>query len=84
MNIPISQQNQDFIEQAVAAGLFPDQSRALDEAVSLLREREELRLSLQQAADELDRGDFTEYGPGEKAKFIADIKTLSREISENS
>lgn len=45
MNIPISQQNQEFLDQAVAAGLFPDQSNALDEAIRLLREREELSLS---------------------------------------
>lgn len=83
MNVSISQQNQEFIEQAVAAGLFPDQSQALNEAVSMLREREELRLSLQQAVDELDRGDFTAYGPGDKEKFIADINAMSLEVTND-
>ncbi len=82
MNIPISQQNQEFLDQAVAAGLFPNQSNALDEAIQLLREREELSLSLQQAADELDRGEFSEYGPSDKEKFLTDSKALSREITE--
>jgi len=30
----------------------------------------------------LDRGEFSEYGPGDKEKFLADIKALSREITE--
>ena len=83
MNVSLSQQSQEFLEQAVAAGLFPHQSQALDEAISLLRKREELKLSLQQAADELDRGDFTEYGPGDKERFVADIKALAREATKN-
>ncbi len=84
MNVFISQQNQDFLEQAVAAGLFPDQSRALDEAVSLLRERESIRLAVQQGIDQLERGEFVEYGEDEEEKFVADIEALARQSPKNN
>lgn len=79
MNIPISQQNQEFLDQAVAAGLFPNQSNALDEAIRLLRERESVRLAVQQGIDQIERGEFVVYGENEVEKFVADIEALARQ-----
>jgi Sec-independent protein secretion pathway component TatC len=42
MSSDLSPESEQFIQQVVAAGLFPDRGRALDEAVGLLKRRQEL------------------------------------------
>ncbi len=42
MATDLSPKNEQFIQQAVACGTFPDRGRALDEAVELLKRRQEL------------------------------------------
>ena len=84
MNVSLSQQNQEFLDQAVAAGLFPDQSQALDEAIRLLREREAIRLEVQKGIDQLRSGEFVEYGEDEVDRFVADIEALARQSPKSS
>ena len=57
MSIDLSQPNEQFIDSAVATGLFPTRSDAINEAVDLLRKREELRAEIKIGIDQLDRGE---------------------------
>ena len=84
MNVSLSQQSQEFLEQAVAAGLFPDQSRALDEAIRLFREREAIRLAVQKGLDQLQSGEFVEYGEDDVDKFVADVEALARQSPKST
>jgi Arc/MetJ-type ribon-helix-helix transcriptional regulator len=56
MNAPLSVNQQQFLEAAVASGVYPSVADALDEAVTLLRRRDDLTAKLNQAAAELDAG----------------------------
>jgi Arc/MetJ-type ribon-helix-helix transcriptional regulator len=49
MSTDLSPQNEKFIQYAVARGIFHDRGEALDEAVELLRKRQEL-------LDHIDKG----------------------------
>jgi hypothetical protein len=44
-----------------------------------LRERESVRLAVQQGIDQIERGEFVVYGENEVEKFVADIEALARQ-----
>ena len=53
----ISPENQRYISQAVNDGTYPNPSAALDEAVGLLRQRDQLRQDIQKGIDQANRGE---------------------------
>jgi Arc/MetJ-type ribon-helix-helix transcriptional regulator len=55
MNLSIS--NEQFLDALVSAGAFVSRSEAINEAVDLLRRREELRAEIKIGLDQLDRGE---------------------------
>ena len=57
MSIDLSQPNEQFLDSAVAAGVFPTRSDAINEAVDMLRKREALRAEIKIGIDQLDRGE---------------------------
>jgi hypothetical protein len=56
--LDLSPENRNYLDAAVAAGAFPNALSALDEAVVLLRRRDETRRKLQAAVDQADRGEL--------------------------
>jgi putative addiction module CopG family antidote len=56
MNIPISQENERFIEDAVKSGAYTDPREIMEEALNLLRKREALRRDVNAGIDQLDQG----------------------------
>ena len=60
MSDTLSPENEDFIQSAIRRGDYRDRGEVLDEAMELLRKRDELRRDIQQGVDELDRGDRIE------------------------
>ena len=60
MSDTLSPENEDFIQTAIRRGDYRDRGEVLDEAMELLRKRDELRRDIQQGIDELDRGDRIE------------------------
>ena len=60
MSDTLSPENEDFIQTAIRRGDYHDRGEVLDEAMELLRKRDELRRDIQQGIDELDRGDRIE------------------------
>jgi antitoxin ParD1/3/4 len=57
MNNNLSADNEQFIERAIALGLFEDRGQALDTAVALLRRREELIRDVNLGIEQLERGE---------------------------
>lgn len=57
MSISLSANNEQFLESVVATGIFPSRSEAVNEAIELLRRREELRAEIKIGIDQLDRGE---------------------------
>ena len=58
MNHALSIDNERYLADAVAKGLYPDRAQALDAAVRLLRQRDQLRAAVQAGIDQADRGEL--------------------------
>jgi Arc/MetJ-type ribon-helix-helix transcriptional regulator len=78
MDVDLSPENEQFIQRAVAAGLFPDRARALDEAVGLLKMRQELLAQIEEGTKQLRDGDFVEYDQEGLRRFFDDVQTQGR------
>jgi putative addiction module CopG family antidote len=60
MSIDLSPQNEQFIRHAVARGIFHNREEALDEAVELLRRRQELLDHIDEGTRQLHNGEGIE------------------------
>lgn len=60
MSTDLSPQNERFIEHAVARGVYHDRSQALDDAVELLRRRQELLDHIDEGTRQLRAGEGIE------------------------
>ena len=56
MNTDLSPENENFIDHAVATGLFQDRGKALNAAIDLLKRREGLIRDVNSGIDQLDAG----------------------------
>ena len=63
MSIDLSPENSRYIARLVETGAYANEAQALDEAVLLLRKRDELRADVQAGIDQADRGELL---PGEE------------------
>lgn len=61
MATELSPQNERFIEQQIADGVFHNRAEALDASVELLKQRNQLVDRLKESRRQLDEGEFTEY-----------------------
>jgi Arc/MetJ-type ribon-helix-helix transcriptional regulator len=57
MSSQLSPENEQFLEQAVAVGMFHDRDEAIDRAVGLLRRREQLIRDVNKGIEQLERGE---------------------------
>ena len=57
MTTNLSPENEQFLEQAVAVGMYHDRDEALDRAVELLRRREQLIGDVNKGIEQLERGE---------------------------
>ena len=76
----VSPQNHHYIKQVVRSGAYRDEREALDEAVELLKKRDQLRREIQAGIDQADRGELI---PAEKVferleKRAQDIERRTR------
>lgn len=53
----LSPENEQFLDHAVAAGVYQDRDEALDEAVGLLRRRERLVEDVNRGIEQIARGE---------------------------
>ena len=75
MATDISPENEQFIERAIACGMFQNRGQALDEAVSLLKRRQELLDHIDEGTQQLRSGDGIElHGENELRAFFDAIR----------
>ncbi len=79
MSTDLSPSNEQYIEDAVARGVFESREQALDAAVELLKRREETIRQVNQGIEELERG---EGRPLNLEDVKADIRRRLAEESE--
>jgi Arc/MetJ-type ribon-helix-helix transcriptional regulator len=68
MSIDLSPRNEQFIEQVVARGDFHDRAQALDQAVELLRRRQELLDHIDEGTKQLRKGEGIELRGDEELR----------------
>jgi Arc/MetJ-type ribon-helix-helix transcriptional regulator len=84
MSAGLSPENESFIEQVVAAGVFPDRVHALDEAVALLKRRQEILAKIDRGTEQLANGDYVEFDDNGLRKFFDDLQARGRARYEQS
>lgn len=72
MSTDLSPQSEQFIEHVVARGVFHDRTEALDEAVELLRRRQELLDHIDEGTRQLRSGQGTELRGEEELRALFD------------
>jgi putative addiction module CopG family antidote len=76
MNTEISTLHERFIEQAIHRGVFRNRSEALDQAVALLKQREDLKQAIRAGVDS---------GPAISAgQVFGQLERRAAEIDENA
>ena len=64
-----------FVEGIVQEGTYHNPTEVVGEAVRLLARREQLLHDVKAGVEQLDRGEYTEYGMDSQEQFLADIRT---------
>ena len=79
MSVQITPELEGLVQSIFQSGNYRDESEVLDEALRLLEKRERLRRDVKAGVEQLDRGEYTEYGEDSLPRFLDDIKTEQRE-----
>lgn len=58
MSVEISAENERYLQQLVDRGVYRDRAAAIDEAVELLKRRDQLRVDIQAGIEQADRGEL--------------------------
>ncbi len=82
MTIQLTQQQHESIQGFVRTGSFMNETQVIDEALLLLKKREELRAMVDEGVKQLDSGQYRTYGPGDIDRFVRDIEEASERLSE--
>jgi len=72
MSTDLTPENEVYVQQIVADGLFPSRGQALNAAVELLRRREKLHRDLQAGMEQIERGEVVPL----------DVEKMKREIRQ--
>ena len=86
MNSDLSPENEQFIRQAVECGTFQSRAEALDEAVELLKGRQQLLRHIDEGTRQLRAGEGTELnGEKELRAFFDEIRVeaIKRDAMKN-
>jgi Arc/MetJ-type ribon-helix-helix transcriptional regulator len=79
----LSQENEAFIDAAVASGLYQDRGAAIEAGVSMLRRREQLLARLDESRRQLDEGDYVEFDDDGLKDLVEQLKERARRASES-
>jgi len=74
-------ENEQFLEQAIADGLFGNRGEALNAGVDLLKQRNKLVNRLQKSRRQLDEGGFVELGDTEMRELFDTLRSSARQHS---
>ncbi|MEI8373782.1 MAG: hypothetical protein WCJ35_13220 [Planctomycetota bacterium] len=84
MNTNLSPENESFIQESVAAGVFSDREHALDEAVGLLKSRQRVLAHIDEGTRQLREGNFVEFDQDGLRNFFDEIQASGRRRYEES
>jgi antitoxin ParD1/3/4 len=79
MNIELSPESEQFLQQVVREGVYASQSQAINAALELLKRRDRLQRELQLGSEQAERGELID---GEEV--FRELKQRAREITANA
>jgi putative addiction module CopG family antidote len=74
IQVPIPVELEPFVQGAVDDGSYRNPTEVVGEALRLLARREQLLRDVKAGVEQLDRGEYTEYGDDSQEEFLGDIK----------
>jgi Arc/MetJ-type ribon-helix-helix transcriptional regulator len=78
MSTDLSPEHEQFIQQVIASGVFPDREHALHEAIELLRKRQALLEHVDEGTRQLQSGEYHDYDQAGLRCFFDDVKVRGR------
>jgi antitoxin ParD1/3/4 len=78
IHVPIPAELEPFVQGIVKDGRYHDSAEVVGEALRLLARREQLLRDVKDGLEQLDRGEYTEYGEDSRQKFLGDIAAEER------
>jgi putative addiction module CopG family antidote len=74
VDIAIPSDLEQFVASAVRDGAYENPSAVVAEALRLLEKRERLRRDVAAGVEQLESGQYTEYGEGDRDAFHAAVR----------
>jgi putative addiction module CopG family antidote len=78
ITVPIPAELEPFVQGVVENGIYHNPTEVVGEALRLLARRERLLCDVKAGIEQLDHGQYTEYGEDSQEEFLADIATEER------
>ncbi len=75
INVAVPAELEPFVQGVVRSGSYHDPTEVVGEALRLLARREQLLHDVKAGVEQLDRGEYTEYGVDSEPELLADIRT---------
>jgi hypothetical protein len=79
MNLQISAENAQFLQEQVAAGTFATPEAAIEAAFDVLKRQTALRERIQRGCDQLDRGEYLEFDEARLDNYLREIFEIGDE-----
>ena len=73
INVAVPAELEPFVQGVVRNGSYQNPAEVVGEALRLLARREQLLQDVKAGVEQLDRGEYTEYGADCQQEFLADI-----------
>lgn len=73
IQVPIPAEFEPFVQGVVESGSYDNPAEVVGEALRLLARREKLIRDVKAGVEQLDRGEYAEYGDDSQRDFLADI-----------
>jgi putative addiction module CopG family antidote len=74
IHVSIPTEFEPFVEGIVEQGTFHNPTEVVGEALRLLVRREQLLHDVKAGVEQLDRGEYSEYGEDSPQEFLADVR----------
>ena len=84
MVVQLSPENEAFIQEGLAAGVFVSRDEAIDAGVALLRERTRLLEQIDEGARQLAEGDYIELNDQSLGEYFERLKEKAREAASRN
>ena len=79
MKVAIPVELEPFVQSVIGNGTYKTEAEVVGEALRILKKREQLRRDVDAGVEQLDRGQYSQYGEDSFGQFLEDVKAEERE-----